>query len=71
MFPATVKPIHSLWHEVLGFIFLAFAGIGGFRIYQRHATMPPIQILIVLAFVLVMAGYGISSMLKARRISKS
>ena len=69
--PATVKPIHSLWHEVLGFIFLAFAGIGGFRIWQHQNTMPLIQIIIVGIFVAVMAGYGISSVLKSRRISKS
>ena len=69
--PATIKPIHSLWHEVLGFIFLAFAGIGAFRIWQRQETMPLIQIIIVALFVAVMAGYGISSVLKARRISKS
>jgi hypothetical protein len=69
--PATIKPIHSLWHEVLGFIFLAFAGIGGFRLWQRGATMAPVQMVIVGLFVCVMAGYGISSILKARRISRS
>lgn len=69
--PATVKPIHSLWHEVIGFIFLSFAGIGAFRIWQRQDTMPLIQIILVALFVAIMAGYGISSFRKARRISKS
>ena len=69
--PATVKPIHALWHEVLGFIFLSFAGIGGFRIWQRAGQTPLTETILVGVFVLVMAGYGISSWRKARRISKS
>lgn len=69
--PATVKPVHALWHEILGFIFLAFAGIGGFRIWQRQDKMPMSQMIIVVIFVAVMAGYGISSVRKARKISKS
>ncbi len=69
--PATVKPIHALWHEILGFVFLAFAGIGAFRIWQRFGKLPPVQLLIIVIFVAVMAGYGISSVRKARKISKS
>ena len=69
--PATIKPIHALWHEVLGFVFLAFAGIGGWKLWHRQNTMSPLQTLIVLAFVVVMAGYGVSSVVKARKISRS
>lgn len=69
--PATIKPIHTLWHEILGFIFLSFAGIGAFRIYQKFDTMPPVQLVIIGTFVAVMGGYGISSVRKARKISKS
>ncbi len=69
--PATIKPIHTLWHEILGFIFLSFAGIGVFRIYQKFDTMPPVQLVIIGIFVAVMGGYGISSVRKARKISKS
>ncbi len=69
--PATVKPLHSLWHEILGFVFLAFAGIGAFRIWQKFGKLPPSQLLIIVIFVAVMGGYGISSVLKARKISKS
>jgi hypothetical protein len=69
--PAAVKPIHSLWHEILGFTFLVFAGIGGWKIWRHPGAMPPVQLAIVLIFILVMAGYGISSIRKARRISRS
>jgi uncharacterized membrane protein len=69
--PAAVKPMHSLWHEVLGFFFLAFAGIGLWKIYRNAAVMGPIQVTILTIFIVVMIIYGVSSFLKARRISRS
>ena len=69
--PAAVKPLHTLWHEVLGFIFLAFAGMAGFRMWQDRATMSPVKFVMIGLFVLITAGYGLSSVLKARRISRS
>lgn len=69
--PAAVKPVHALWHEILGFIFLVFAGIGAFKIWKHPGAMPPVQLVLVGLFVVVMAGYGISSVRKARRISRS
>jgi len=69
--PAAAKPIHSLWHEVLGFFFLVFAGIGAYKVWQHPGALSPVQLGIVLVFVVVMAGYGISSIRKARRISRS
>lgn len=69
--PAAVKPLHSLWHEVLGFIFLAFAGWSAFELWRKGGTMSPLEFGIIAIFVVVMAGYGVSSILKARRISRS
>ena len=69
--PAAARPIYALWHEVLGFAFLVFAGIGAFKIWQHPGALPPIQLALVAVFVVVMAGYGISSIRKARRISRS
>jgi hypothetical protein len=69
--PAAAKPIHSLWHEILGFTFLVFAGIGAFKIWQHPGALPPLQLGIVLIFVVVMACYGVSSIRKARKISRS
>jgi nitrate reductase NapE component len=53
--PAVVKPARTLWHEVIGFLFLALAAI-------------PIPSGL---FVTIMAGYGISSFRRARKISRS
>ena len=69
--PAAVKPLHSLWHEILAFIFLCAAVLAGFRMWQDRADMPPIKFVVMGIFVVVTLGYGISSFLKAKRISRS
>ena len=69
--PAAVKPLHALWHELLGFIFLLIAGAGAFKIWKEAANAPPIMLILAGFLVLVTTGYGISSILKARRISRS
>jgi hypothetical protein len=69
--PAAVKPVHSLWHEVLGFIFLAVAAMATWKVARNSATMGPGRLAIVIPFIVVLAAYGISSFLKARRISRS
>jgi hypothetical protein len=66
--PAAVKPVHSLWHEVLSFIFLAFAGIAVWKVW-RDPT--PVRIMMLTPLILILAGYGISSWRKSRRISRS
>jgi hypothetical protein len=69
--PAAVKPLHSLWHEILAFIFLCAAVLAGFRMWQDRAHMPVVEFVVMSVFMLVTLGYGISSFLKARRISRS
>jgi len=69
--PAAAKPIHSLWHQIIGFIFLVFAGSAAFKIWQYPGALPPMQLALACAFVVVMTGYGVSSIRKSRRISRS
>jgi hypothetical protein len=69
--PAAVKPLHSLWHEILGFVFLMFAVVAGYRMWQERAEMSPVKFVMIGVFVLVTLGYGLSSVRKARRISRS
>jgi len=69
--PAAVKPMHSLWHEILSFIFLAFALILIGNLIHSRATLGPLQLVLILPLIVLSAGYGISSFLKARRISRS
>jgi hypothetical protein len=69
--PAAVKPLHALWHQCLGFMFLVFAVLGAWKIWRNEQTIAPPMFAIAIVFVAVMAGYGISSILKAHRISRS
>ncbi|HLK22962.1 MAG TPA: hypothetical protein VKT81_28655 [Bryobacteraceae bacterium] len=67
--PGVVRPIHILWNQVIGFIFLALATVFGFRVFRGHE--PVGMQLAGGAFVLLMAWFGISAFWRARKISKS
>lgn len=74
--PAVVKPARTLWHEVLGFLFISMAIVfvfSGFRaIRQFDGSAGAILRLAMLVFgVCLLGGYGISSFLRARKISRS
>ena len=69
--PAAVKPVHSLWHEVLGFIFLVVAAMLTWKVVRNSATLGPVRLALIIPLIVITAGYGVSSFLKARRISRS
>jgi len=74
--PAVVKPARTLWHEVIGFLFLSIAVIFAFSgvRYLREFDGTPgaiIRLVLVAFCVILMGGYGISSFLRARKISRS
>jgi hypothetical protein len=79
--PAVVKPMHSLWNEVIGFFFLCFAVFFGIRTYSYYtkyqeaapamAASELMRVVTTAFFALVFVYFGVSSFLKARRISRS
>ncbi len=74
--PAVVKPARTLWHEVMGFLFLSLAIIfvfSGLRAIKEYdGSIGAVLRLVMLAFcVCLLGGYGISSFLRARKISRS
>jgi hypothetical protein len=74
--PQVIRPMRSLWHEVIGFLFLSLAVLGGFsgvRGYRNFDGSPEalFRLIVTAVFVLIMGGYGISSFLRARKISRS
>ena len=74
--PKVIRPLRSLWHEVIGFLFLSLAflgGLSGFRKARNFDGSPEIlfQLIITGCFVLLMGGFGVSSFLRARKISRS
>jgi hypothetical protein len=74
--PGILKPLLSLWHEVIGFLFICLAVIPGFSAFRaiRDFNGEPdslFRIVLTLLFMGIMAYYGITSFLRARRISRS
>jgi hypothetical protein len=74
--PAVAKPARTLWHEVIGFLFLALAAIpipSGLRTLRDldAGGGSLVRLILTVAFVAIMAGYGISSFRRARKISRS
>jgi hypothetical protein len=78
LIPRVWRLARELFHEVMGFVFLALAlwfilGNQGLirtlqSLQEKPDSMP--QLLVVLLFVLMFGGFGISSFLRARRISR-
>lgn len=66
----TVKPIHSLWHEVIGFVFMVFAGLGAWKLFSGTNKLEPPQFFLSLIFIVVLAAYGLSSVRKSRKIKR-
>lgn len=72
VFPRIVKPLHILWNQIIGFFFLVLAGVAipsAVRSYRDPNGMP--RLIMSVIFVVIMAGFGISSFLKARKIARS
>ena len=74
--PSVVKPLHVLWNEIVGFVFIVFA-IGtapaGWRYYRAIESDPTtngFRLAVTVAFGATMAWLGISSFLKARKIRR-
>jgi hypothetical protein len=69
--PAVVKPLHALWNQVIGFLFLLFGSIFGLRTARYMYSHDMMRSAIGGIATAIMAYYGIGSFLKARRISRS
>ena len=68
------RTARELWLEVTGLFFLVFAAVGGgaaLRAYQSYAAgkTGPGRIWIGLAFMLMFAYFGITSLMRSRRKS--
>jgi hypothetical protein len=79
--PAVIKPAHTLWNEVIGFLFICLAvmfGFGTVRSYLDFTKAAPdaaagflLRLVVGLFCTAVVLYYGIASFLRARRISRS
>lgn len=74
--PAVLRPLHTLWHEIIGFLFLCLAALpvpSAIRSIREYNGDPGTILKLGLSavFVTIMGGYGIASFLRARKISRS
>jgi hypothetical protein len=70
--PGVVRPIHILWNQVIGFFFIVLALLpihSIIRDWNRDDSGP--RLALEIPFAVMMAGFGIHSFLRARKISKS
>lgn len=69
--PAIIKPMHALWNEVIGFLFLSFGAIFGFRTVRGFVRGETLASVLGSVGTFLMVWYGVSSFLRARKISRS
>jgi hypothetical protein len=74
--PAVIKPLRTLWNEVIGFLFIVIAIPFFFKGYQLinrfDGSIGAVLSVGMCGFMtILMMGYGISSFRKARKISRS
>jgi hypothetical protein len=74
--PGVVRPMRVLWHEIIGFLFIVLAVIFGSSAIRNYRLLKAEEISILrlaVSFFLpvLMAYFGITSFLRARRISRS
>lgn len=70
--PGVIRPIHILWNQVIGFFFLVLAVLpvpSAIREYGKEGSGK--RLALTIPFVLLMAWFGISSFLKARKIGRT
>jgi uncharacterized membrane protein len=71
-----VKPAHTLWHEIIGFVFTVMAIafiLSGFRAIRNFdgSAGAIMRVAMLAVGVCLLGGYGISSFRRARKISRS
>ena len=76
VWPNVVRPLHALWNEVIGFLFLIFAAVAGFYVVRAVRAFEGdleglFRIVMPGLFGLVMGYFGLSSFWRARKISRS
>lgn len=74
--PAVARPARVLWNQVIGFLFSVLALLAAPRLYRAIREFDGdlrsvFEVALSAVFLLVMAGFGISSFWRAHKISRS
>jgi hypothetical protein len=74
--PQIIKPIRSLWNEMIGFVFVCLAAVPIPRTYRHWRDYSEtgdglFRLSLSVIFIVLMAWFGLSSFWRARKISRS
>jgi hypothetical protein len=74
--PGIIKPLRVVWNQVIGFMFLVFAVFSARSIYRAVTTFDGdgesiFRLAFTGIFSVLMAFFGITSFLRARKINRS
>ena len=70
--PGVIRPIHILWNQVIGFVFIVLAVLpvpSAIRSVGKDGST--MRLVLTVPFVALMAWFGIASFWRARKISRS
>ena len=73
--PVAIRPARILWHQMIGFLFIVLAIAPARFEYKALANFRGdaeswVKAVLAGIFILVMVAYGISSFLRARKLSR-
>ena len=74
--PGVIRPMRVLWNEMIGFVFAVFAVIFGFRTarfirgFEGGSVADLLMLLGMAFFTLMLAYFGVTSFLRARKIGR-
>ncbi len=73
--PAVIRPLRVVWNQSIAFLFFTIAFLGAVMVYREYQKRTELDALLALLlggfFVTMMAGYGVHSLLRARKASRS
>jgi len=74
--PGVIRPLHALWNEVIGFLFIVFTVVAAFYVVRAVRNFDGeieglFRIVLPALFGLVMGYFGVTSFLRARKITRS
>jgi threonine/homoserine/homoserine lactone efflux protein len=74
--PRIIRPMHALWNEMIGFVFIVLAIWAAPSAWRNIRAVDGnsesfFKAAISVGFAVLMAYFGVSSFLKARKISRS
>ena len=70
--PGIIKPLRVLWNEIIAFVFFVLAVMMGVSLYRNFGDKAePLPVIGGSLFIALLMYFGVTSYLRARRISKS